>query len=166
MSYCFQFTGSSFSISSDRMIDFSNDLVQAYNDSGEGSPIDVEGDYRTASAREIVDHISEEFDFELRYDDDTNVIGITCHDNRLVDFHRTLFATAAPYVDEGCYLQFVGEDGLVWRWAYVDGDMIEEGCLWPKDIVEVLLSIPLLSGVDMPRLCCKLGISSKYFRKD
>ena len=44
-----------------------------------------------------------------------------------------LFQALAPYVDDGCYIEMVGEDSKRWRWVFSKGKCLEvyPEILWP-----------------------------------
>ena len=37
-----------------------------------------------------------------------------------------LFKAIAPFVEDGSYIEMCGEDGLMWRWEFKDGRLIEK----------------------------------------
>lgn len=43
-----------------------------------------------------------------------------CHDDEV------LFEVIAPFVKEGSYIQFAGEDGLIWRYSFKNGKYVEQ----------------------------------------
>lgn len=53
-----------------------------------------------------------------------------------IDFHgdkisneTLMFEAIAPYVTSGSYIQMQGEDGLIWRWVFEDGDFREASAI-------------------------------------
>ena len=65
----------------------------------------------------------EAWNFPIELDDDRNVVGIRFDGEKEGD-EEELFRTLAPYVDDGSYLQFRGEDAEIWRYVF-EGDSVE-----------------------------------------
>lgn len=62
--------------------------------------------------------------FPVELDDDQNVVDIRFSGQKIGDENQ-LFDVIAPYVEDGSYLEFRGEDGDVWRLVF-DDDSVEE----------------------------------------
>lgn len=51
-----------------------------------------------------------------------DIVGLTCESSCLGD-EAVLFTALAPFVDSGSYIQLTGEDGVVWRWVFQQGQL-------------------------------------------
>lgn len=55
--------------------------------------------------------------------------GVSCifleHDEFCYD-DEALFEVIAPFVKEGSYIQFAGEDGSIWRYSFKNGKYVEQ----------------------------------------
>lgn len=60
----------------------------------------------------------------LAFDDAGNVTGVDADDCTLRGV-KELFCAIAPVVADGSHIDFEGEDGDHWRWAYGNGGMTE-----------------------------------------
>lgn len=50
-------------------------------------------------------------------------------------YSEDMFLALAPYIDSGGYVEFVGEDGDIWRWSFTGRDMVEAypDLPWPAE---------------------------------
>lgn len=58
------------------------------------------------------------------HDDDGNIVALDFEGEKLGD-DRLLWEAIAPAVEDGSFLEMVGEDGCIWRWWF-DGQDCEE----------------------------------------
>lgn len=57
--------------------------------------------------------------YELKFDDDGNIVDISFYGDKLGDEPR-VFQKIAPYVKDGSYIEMEGEDNDIWRWVFKD----------------------------------------------
>jgi hypothetical protein len=80
--------------------------------------------------------------FELSIDGADGVIDATGYDSK-VGAECTFLTAAAPWVEDGSYFEWTGEDGSQWRWSFVKGVLfVQEGNItWgnpePMSLLEV-----------------------------
>ena len=63
--------------------------------------------------------------WNVQYDKDNQIEDIWWEGEKLGDDCQ-LFDAIAPYVEEGSYIEMMGEDGSIWRWAFDGKKMIEQ----------------------------------------
>lgn len=63
--------------------------------------------------------------WEVGFDEDGNVNSVTFQGEKLGD-DGVLFKKIAPYVQDGSYIEMVGEDNMMWRWIFQDGRVFEK----------------------------------------
>lgn len=68
--------------------------------------------------------------FDLGYsidgDGDGNVDCIYLEHDKFHDEDEMFFEVIAPFVKEGSFVQFTGEDDYMWRYAFKDGKCVEQ----------------------------------------
>lgn len=71
--------------------------------------------------------------YEIEEDDNGNIFGIWFIGEKLGEDYEILNAIA-PAVENGSYVQMVGEDGEFWRWIFKDGECkeISPKIIWKK----------------------------------
>lgn len=74
---------------------------------------------------ETVTDILDLLGFEISYDDG-NIVGLD-YDNKTGN-EDIFFMALAPYVKDGSYIIWKGEDGRMWGWEFTDGHM------WIRDV--------------------------------
>ncbi len=62
--------------------------------------------------------------FETEKDGDGNVIGLYFTGEKLTDQYE-MFQALLPFVKEGAFLEFIGEEFDQWRWVFRKGKLIE-----------------------------------------
>jgi len=62
-----------------------------------------------------------ELGFETTYDDDGNLVGV--HYDNKIGSEQHFFHAIAPYMADGSYIDWQGEDGAFWRWGFRNGKM-------------------------------------------
>lgn len=72
--------------------------------------------FKRANARHLENAVGQ-FDWELVFDDDDNVVNIK-HCCEYLGNETILFHTLAPFVKPGSFIQMLGEDGELWRWVF------------------------------------------------
>lgn len=60
-----------------------------------------------------------------------DVVGINFSGEKLGD-DKVLLDAIAPFVEDGSFLQFSGEDGGAWRWVFKDGKCTEKAATWEE----------------------------------
>ena len=80
-----------------------------------------------------LDSIMSEIDWDLKYDDNDNIVGIRYEREIYYPEHLAIFDFMACWVEQGSYIEFAGEDGEKWRWVF-DGKNAKE--IKPKIIWE------------------------------
>lgn len=58
--------------------------------------------------------------YELKYDDDGNIVDISFYGEKLGD-DLNVFQKIAPYVRAGSFLEMEGEDNEIWCWVFQNG---------------------------------------------
>ena len=58
--------------------------------------------------------------YELKFDDDGNIVDISFYGEKLGDDLK-VFQKIAPYVRAGSFLEMEGEDNEMWRWVFQNG---------------------------------------------
>lgn len=83
--------------------------------------------------KSLEDHFFD-YDFEVYFDSDGNVEDVVFVGEKITGQYEFL-AAMVPYVQEGSYLEFVGEDYAMWRWVYRNGklDEIQPEIKWEND---------------------------------
>ena len=85
---------------------------------------EIEVPIKYASSPATLEEAMEGYRYDLHNDSDSNVTGIGTlgshapHDYKL---HNII----APYVEDGSFIEILGEDGARWRWAFHNGKCIE-----------------------------------------
>ena len=64
--------------------------------------------------------------YSLTDNGDGNVDGIYLEHDKFHDGDEMFFAAIAPFVKEGSFVQFTGEDDCMWRYAFKNGKCIEQ----------------------------------------
>lgn len=57
--------------------------------------------------------------------DDENIISLW-HGNEKIGNEKHLFKVISPYIEDGSYLSYCGEDMSLWQWSFDKGIMIEK----------------------------------------
>jgi hypothetical protein len=63
--------------------------------------------------------------WEVAFDKGGNVNDITFQGEKFGD-DKVLFNSIASYVQDGSYIEIVGEDNQMWRWVFQDGKCFEK----------------------------------------
>lgn len=72
----------------------------------------------------------EEIRYAPQFDQDSNICNVEFIGEKYGD-EQIFFDALVPYVENGSYLCFKGEDGDTWRWIFNDGSVqLEENVLW------------------------------------
>lgn len=58
--------------------------------------------------------------YELKFDDDGNITGISFYGEKLGD-ELEVFQKIAPYVRSGSFIEMEGQDNELWRWVFQNG---------------------------------------------
>ena len=91
--------------------------------------------YFTVPARYAQEVTRELTDYCYEGDDDEagNIAAIGFNGENPGDTFE-MFQRIAPMVDDGCYLEFSGEDGSLWRWVFKNGKCHEINAMitWPE----------------------------------
>jgi hypothetical protein len=74
--------------------------------------------------KNTLSEILHEWRWEIEHGEEGGVIGIQFEGEKLGDDEQ-LFDAIAPFVEEGSYIEMMGEDGTRWRWEF-DGKMVVE----------------------------------------
>lgn len=84
---------------------------------------DLRRHYRRLGIGNLND-IFQKFDWEVKKEGKTwtnlKFLGDTLNDD-----HTKLFQIVAPYVPEGCFIEMMGDNGVLWRWVF-DGKTCKE----------------------------------------
>lgn len=62
----------------------------------------------------------EECRYELEEDSEGNVVDIYFVGEKIGEDH-SIFNSIAPAIEDGSYIEMLGEDGCLWRWIFNDG---------------------------------------------
>lgn len=90
----------------------------------------VDGEYVHAKKLEVA---LDDWRYEATVNDETkDIVGLTFCGEKLGD-DEFLFKTLAPFVEDGSYVQFSGEDGAVWRWSFIGGKLVDKSPRWDND---------------------------------
>ena len=73
---------------------------------------------------QTLDQAMYEWRYKPEYDEGGNVIGIDFCGEKLGS-DEEMFAAIAPFVKHGSFIEMHGEDGAMWRWKFVNGQMKE-----------------------------------------
>lgn len=70
-----------------------------------------------------------------RWSVEENDFGINCisFDGQKLGNDHLFFNTIAPYVENGSFIEIMGEDGCIWRWFFKDGKMKTVKPVWPPE---------------------------------
>jgi hypothetical protein len=55
-------------------------------------------------------------------DNHGNIVGLRFNCEQLID-DKVLIKAIAPFVRDGSYLQFIGQDDVMWRWKFINGEL-------------------------------------------
>lgn len=83
-------------------------------------------------AARTLEEFLEEFRWPAKVDEDGNITGLSFEGEKLGD-DEVLWANLAGYVDDGSYIEMLGEDGERWRWRFENGSVRrqEAKVVWP-----------------------------------
>ena len=81
-------------------------------------------DRRSMEEAASIEEMLREWRWEPELNDDGDVVGLGFEGEKLGDDVR-LWEAIAPSVEDGSFLEMVGEDGCIWRWWF-DGLACEE----------------------------------------
>ena len=65
------------------------------------------------------------FGYIPKLDNDGNIVEIDFEGERLGHDEDVMFNAIAPYVEDGSFIEMVGEDGDRWRWVFKNGECKE-----------------------------------------
>lgn len=82
--------------------------------------VDMEDFLSSASLSEAMSTWS----WEAELNDDGDIFDIQ-FDGEKIGQEELMFEAIAPYVEDGSYIQMLGEDGSQWRWIFKDGKVKE-----------------------------------------
>ena len=74
------------------------------------------------SETETLEDVLELLGFEIAHDDNGDIIGVS-YDNKTGSEDIFMLAMA-PYVEDGSYILWLGEDGHRWMWKFQNGTML------------------------------------------
>ncbi len=80
---------------------------------------------------EDAENISDLFNiwgYEIEHEEGEGIEGISMNLEKIGD-EELFFSVIAPFVNSGSYIQYAGEDGVIWRIAFKDG---MSRCISPK----------------------------------
>ncbi len=75
------------------------------------------------AVKSFEDHLYD-YGFETEFDKDGNVTGLYFVGEKLWE-QDTLLKELIPFVKEGAFIEFMGEDFTHWRWVFRKGELIE-----------------------------------------
>jgi len=77
--------------------------------------------------------VMEEWRWEVEFNERGDVIDLFFNGQKLGD-DELLFQTIAPFVEAGSYIEILGEEGEMWRWAFDDKECTELSptIIWTK----------------------------------
>lgn len=72
-----------------------------------------------------IEEIFKAWGFETDFDDQGNIVGLNFFFEKSGQ-EDLLLGAVAPYVKDGSYIEFMGEDGFRWKWVFENGIMVEK----------------------------------------
>ena len=127
MGYCFQVVDSVFKI---RKENLKKTLKAIQSLHGKETITDSSGEHFSWVKKDFyklktVKEILEEWRWEPQFDGDENIEGIVFIGEKIGN-DNILFETIAPLVENGSYIDCIGEDAQAWRWKFIDGKFEEK----------------------------------------
>lgn len=92
--------------------------AQAYKEA-----MTIVGDLPFLNDPQSLEDILADFDYPAINDNDGNIIDLDFAGENFGSEH-CLFQAIAPYVSDGSYLEYHGDDDSVWRWVFVGGELL------------------------------------------
>ena len=89
---------------------------------------------RTENAGRVLKKL-ENYGYLAELDDEGNIIDLNFNGDKLAYDEDTMFQAIAPYVEDGNFIEMVGEDGDRWRWVFKDGKCkeVRAEVTWPDE---------------------------------
>lgn len=80
-----------------------------------------------------VEELFDKYAFSAEFDEDMNVVGIEFQGEKSWS-EDELFSMIAPFVESGSFVEFIGEDGSVFRYIFKDKKCrcVEAMLSWPE----------------------------------
>ena len=77
------------------------------------------------TARDLIDVVDTEFRFEDSYYDDKGNFHLGYFNSKM-GHEKVLFEALAPFVEDGSFVEWRGEDEAHWRWNFQNGTLAEQ----------------------------------------
>ena len=134
MGYCIELIDSSFKMKKENFDNAFRDLKSLFVVENMTVCDTVNGKeyyhFRWVDNEEVIESINmyelmESIRFPVEFNGNGDICDIDFYGEKLGD-DEIFLSALAPYVEDGSYIEFEGEDGYSWRWCFKNGKLVEE----------------------------------------